>query len=130
MGSTSFYSKDPRDRRESSRFPLREDVKYRLIHTKNQEISGTGTTLNIGSGGILFTTAELLPVGRTIELSVSWPARLDGTCALKFVAVGRVIRAEPDRAAVSIERYQFKTRGAANMHAAAADSTAVKVAAV
>jgi len=31
---------------------------------------------------------------------------------LKFVAVGRVIRSEPGRAAVRIERYQFKTRGA------------------
>jgi hypothetical protein len=114
----------------SSRFPVREDVKYRLIQSKDQDVSGTGTTLNIGSGGILFTTEELLPVGRTIELSVNWPARLDGTCALKFVAVGRVIRAEPDRAAVRIERYQFKTRGAANMHAAAAEIPALKVAAV
>lgn len=100
------------DRRESSRFPLREDLKYRLIHTKNQIISGAGTTLNIGSGGILFTTEEMLPVGRTVELSVNWPARLDGTCPLKFVAVGRVIRSEANRAAVRIERYQFKTRGA------------------
>lgn len=100
------------ERRESSRFPLREDLKYRLVHSKNQAISGAGTTLNIGSGGILFTTEEMLPIGRTVELSVNWPARLDGTCPLKFVAVGRVIRSEPHKAAVRIERYQFKTRGA------------------
>lgn len=113
MGSTLAGSRsNSSDRRESSRFPLREDLKYKLLHSKNQEISGAGTTLNIGSGGILFTTEEMLPVGRTVELSVNWPARLDGTCALKFVAVGRVIRAEPHRAAVRIERYQFKTRGA------------------
>ncbi len=111
MGSNSTGPRSSNERRGSSRFPLREDLKYRLIHSKNQTISGTGTTLNIGSGGILFTTEEMLPVGRTVELSVNWPARLDGTCPLKFVAVGRVIRAEANRAAVRIERYQFKTRG-------------------
>ncbi|HKE24773.1 MAG TPA: PilZ domain-containing protein [Bryobacteraceae bacterium] len=110
-----FYSTGSasRDRRESSRFPMKEDLKYRLLQSRTPPITGSGTTLNIGSGGILFTTEEMLPVGRSVELSVNWPARLDGTCALKFVAVGRVIRAEADRAAVRIERYQFKTRGAA-----------------
>jgi hypothetical protein len=66
----------------------------------------------MGSGGILFTTEERLPVGRTVELSVNWPARLDGVCPLKFVAVGRVVRSEENRAAVRIERYEFRTRGA------------------
>lgn len=113
MGSNQPGSRSNHiERRESSRFPVREDLKYRLIHSKSQAISGTGTTLNIGSGGILFTTEEKLPVGRTVELSVNWPARIDGTCPLKFVAVGRVIRSEPHRAAVRIESYQFKTRGA------------------
>lgn len=120
MGFQSTGTESSKERRESSRFPMREDLKYRLLHSKNQAISGSGTTLNIGSGGILFTTEEMLPVGRTVELSVNWPARLDGTCALKFVAVGRVVRAEADRAAVSIERYQFKTRGVHNLPALAA----------
>ena len=75
-------------------------------------ISGSGTTLNIGSGGILFTTEDRLPVGRTVELSVNWPARLDGTCPLQFVATGRVVRSDQNRAAVRIERYEFKTRSA------------------
>ena len=114
MGPTG--SRLSRERRESNRFPLKEDLKYRLVHSK-QEISGSGTTLNIGSGGILFTTQETLPVGRTIEISVNWPARLDGVCALQFVAVGRVIRAEAGRAAVRIDKYQFKTRGNADFRA-------------
>jgi hypothetical protein len=71
------------------------------------------------SDGILFTTEEMLPVGRTVELSVNWPARLDGTCALKFVAVGRVVRSEASQAVARIERYQFKTRGTSLKAAAA-----------
>jgi hypothetical protein len=97
------------ERRGTMRFPLSEDVRYKLVHGK-QITSGVGKTLNIGSGGVLFTTEERLPIGRVVELSVNWPARLDGTCPLKFVASGRVIRAEADRAAVRIEKYEFRTR--------------------
>src|SRR4051812_6527129 len=86
------------ERRGTSRFPLREEVKYKVLHTKSLETSGSGQTLNIGSGGILFTTEERLPVGRMVELAVNWPARLDGTCPLKFVAVGRVVRSDLTRA--------------------------------
>ena len=97
------------DRRRTTRFPVCEELRYRVMH-KSSSVSGTGRTLNIGSGGVLFTTEELLPLGRTVELSVNWPARLDGTCPLKFVAIGRVIRAEAEIAAVRIERYEFRTR--------------------
>ena len=99
------------DRRGTSRFPLREEVKYKLLHGK-AITSGAGKTLNIGSGGVLFTTEQHLPMGRMVEISVNWPARLDGTCPLKFVAVGRIIRSDTDKAAVRIEKYEFRTRSA------------------
>jgi hypothetical protein len=97
------------DRRRTTRFPVCEELKYRVMH-RSSRVSGTGRTLNIGSGGVLFTTEEQLPLGRSVELSVNWPARLDGTCPLKFVAVGRVVRSEAEIAAVRIERYEFRTR--------------------
>ena len=97
------------NRRRTTRFPVCEELRYRVMH-KLSRISGTGKTLNIGSGGVLFTTEQKLPLGRTVELSVHWPAKLDGSCPLKFVAVGRVIRAEAEMAAVRIERYEFRTR--------------------
>jgi len=37
---------------------------------------------------------------------------------LQFVATGRVVRAENNRAAVRIERYEFRTRGGATAVAA------------
>lgn len=109
------------ERRETNRFPVCEEVKYRALHPKMAGLSGSGRTLNFGSGGILFTTEGELPLGHTVEVSVSWPARLDGTCPLQFVAVGRVVRAEADKAAIQIERYEFKTRRG-NGFAAATDS--------
>jgi hypothetical protein len=92
-----------------------------MILSRTSKISGSGTTLNMGSGGILFTTEEPLSLGRTVELSVNWPARLDGVCPLQFVATGRVVRAEADKAAVRIERYEFKTRSLA-AHAGGAEA--------
>ena len=100
------------DRRSTTRFPLREEVRYKVIQSKSSKVSGSGVTLNIGSGGILFTTQDKLPIAQTVEISVNWPARLGGTCPLQFVAVGKVVRSEAGQAAVKIERYEFKTRSA------------------
>jgi hypothetical protein len=102
------------DRRGTSRFPVREEVRYRVLHAKLLNVTGVGKTLNIGSRGILFTTEEKLPMGKLVEVAVNWPARLGGSCPLRFVAVGRVVRAENDKAAVRIERYEFKTRRVAS----------------
>jgi len=110
-GSAGFRGKT--DRRETSRFPVTEDVKYTVIHSKALKTRGSGKTLNFGSGGLLFTTEERLPIGRVVEISVSWPALLGGKCPLQFVATGRVVRSENHRAAVKIQRYEFRTRGSA-----------------
>jgi hypothetical protein len=99
------------DRRGTGRFPVREEIRYRLLQSRSEKVGGSGVTVNFGSGGILFTTQEKLPIGRTVELSVNWPARLGGICPLQFVATGRVVRSEDNTAAVRIERYEFKTRG-------------------
>src|SRR5215472_16680182 len=82
------------DRRLTSRFPLQQEVRYRLVQSKTLAAKGVGQTLDISSGGVLFTTSERLPTGRTAEIAMNWPARLNGTCALQFVARGRVIRAD------------------------------------
>jgi hypothetical protein len=97
------------DRRSTTRFPLAEDVTYRYRHGKLTG-GGAGRCLNIGSGGVLFTTSSRLPIGRTIELSVNWPALLHGSCPLKFIASGPVVRSEDNRAAIRIDRYEFRTR--------------------
>jgi len=44
---------------------------------------------------------------------VSWPAQLDNKCALKLVARGRIVRAEPGKVAIEIQQYEFRTAGSA-----------------
>jgi hypothetical protein len=97
------------DRRGTARFPLRQEVRYKLAHGSVVTV-GSGKTVNIGSRGVLFTTEHSLPIGRTVEVSIHWPALLDGTCPLKVVVSGEVIRSQADRAAVRIKKYEFRTR--------------------
>ena len=109
-GTTGAHSSGLYERRGTSRFPVCEDVRYKVIQSRAAKVSGCGSTLNMGSGGILFTTEDTLPVGRRVEVSVNWPVKLDGICPLQFVATGRVIRSNAHTAAVRIEKYEFRTR--------------------
>lgn len=108
------------ERRGASRFPLQEPLFYRVIQARSDRPTGMGRTLDMSSSGICFTTETALPPGKMVEISVEWPAQLDGVCPLKFVAVGRVVRADSTVAAMRIERYEFRTRGAATLAGARA----------
>jgi hypothetical protein len=82
------------------------------------ESTGKGITLNISSKGVLFAAEERLTAGRRVEISMNWPAQLNGHCPLKLVATGEVVRGEGMQAAVRIERYEFRTRRVAAFAAA------------
>ena len=100
------------DRRSSNRLPIERDVRYKVLGGKKSvKQVGTGKTLNMSSGGVLFTTESPLPEGARVELAVSWPAQLNNTLPLKLVALGRLVRTDDAQAAIAIERYEFKTRG-------------------
>lgn len=98
------------ERRRHIRYPVNEDVRYRVLRSKAVLVSGSGRTLNISSGGILFTTSERLRPGQLVEVAVNWPARLNRTCPLQLVVTGRVTRSDNDAAAVRFDRYEFRTR--------------------
>ncbi len=97
------------ERRISNRFPIERDVRYR--GTRPGLRPGCGKTINISSSGVLFTTEIDIPVGVRVELSISWPVELAGGCPLKLVARGKVVRNSRDRAAIEIEKYEFRTSG-------------------
>jgi hypothetical protein len=101
-------------------------VQYKVSKRGIVVLHGTGTTLNFSTSDIQFTTEGQLPVGSSIEISVDWPAQLNDHCALRFVATGRVVRAEPGRAAVEIQRHEFKTRAKAAANRAGSPEGAVQ----
>lgn len=101
---------DVAERRSAIRFPIEQEVRYKVFNRNTIEV-GSGRTLNMSSNGVLFTTERTLTAGERVELAVNWPAQLDNRCALKLVASGRVVRTESSRAAIALERYEFRTQG-------------------
>jgi len=101
------------DRRETDRFPIVRELRYRVLNKRSPGQLGEGQTINISSGGVLFTTQHILMPGRRLELAISWPAQLNHKTGLKLVARGRVVRFENGRAALEIQHYEFRTQSAA-----------------
>jgi hypothetical protein len=104
------FDGDSSERRSAVRFPIEQEVRYKIYNRSTIEV-GSGKTINISSNGVLFTTERYLNPGERLEVSVNWPAQLDNRCALKLVTTGRVVRSEPGKAAIAIERYEFRTQG-------------------
>ena len=88
------------------------EAEYRLRDSQDHiQRRGVGTTVNMSSSGVFFATADMLPVGSTIELIISWPFLLNGACPLKLALRGQVSRCSIDGVAVRITQYEFRTRG-------------------
>ena len=103
--------RDSDERRRGRRFPIRQAIQYKVLRRGAAVLHGTGTTLDFSMSGIQFTTETELSIGSTIEVSVEWPALLNGNCGLKFVGTGQVVRSEGNRASVKIQHHEFRTRG-------------------
>lgn len=97
------------ERRSAQRFPIERALRFKAFGRQGIQEPGCGRTINISSSGILFTTdCDLVP-GRRIEVTVSWPERLNENCALQLVARGRIVRVEPGRAALEFHQHEFRT---------------------
>jgi len=105
--------REKNDRRQADRFPIEREVRYKVLNRKNADEIGFGKTINMSSNGVLFTTEQYLLPGRRLELSISWPAQLNSTVALKLVARGRVVRFVEGQAAIEIKQYEFRTHAPA-----------------
>ncbi len=101
--------KDDNDRRGADRFPIEREVRYKVFNRKSGDDLGVGKTLNMSSNGVLFTTDRHLLPGKRLEISISWPAQLNSSVALKLVARGRVVRSDQGAAAIEIHQYEFRT---------------------
>lgn len=98
------------ERRANDRFPIIRDLKYKVVSGRGVPESGAGHTVDVSSRGVLFTAQSPLAPGKRVELAISWPAQLDGKCALKLVARGRIVRCCGKQVAVEIDKYEFRTQ--------------------
>jgi len=98
------------DRRATYRYPLGAEVRYQIINQRRPS-AGTGRTVDLSSRGALIQTADLLPNGAKIKLSMVWPVRLNGRIALSLEVVGRIVRVDGCLAGVVFDHHEFRTRG-------------------
>ena len=108
-----WCEKTPKERRGSMRMPIERDISYKVRGL--MAWAGSGKTVNISRGGVLFTTQSHLLVGAEVELAISWPALLNNVTPIKLIVKGRLTRSDRTQAAMRIERYEFKTCGFKNL---------------
>ena len=99
------------DRRLKRRFRMEQDVRYKMLYGQRVAETGAGKVINMSSGGVCFTTDNMLSIGIPVELSVNWPVLLNQSCPLKLMLYGCVVRSTDKGSAVIIERYEFRTQG-------------------
>jgi DNA-binding NarL/FixJ family response regulator len=109
-GGQSNSSAKEAERRTNARFDCHLAVSYQSLEKPFLSGQGTSETLNISSKGVLFRADEALEPGQLIQVSVDWPARLENQIPLKLVAEGRIVRNVKGVAAMTIEKYEFRTR--------------------
>jgi hypothetical protein len=107
----SMNGRDERERRTKRRFMIDQEVKYKMLYGQRIAETGVGRTMNISSGGVWFSTENMLTSGMPVELSMNWPVLLNDSCPMKLMIYGCVVRSNEKGAAVAIERYEFRTQG-------------------
>ena len=131
MGSINGWDKQIKaiegiagDRRIDRRYDLKLELRWKLIRRRRLLDSGSGISVDLSSGGILFDAGRPLAVGLNVELSVSWPMLLHNTAPLQLMVSGRIMRISGTCAAIQMVRHEFRTiaqpahhRSAASAHA-------------
>lgn len=91
-------------------FSIVRDVRYRLLDDNTVADYGAGETIDMGSGGVSFSTGQQLKEGCFIELSINWPVLLDDICPMHLMVYGQVVRSCCSQATCTVDRYEFRTR--------------------
>jgi hypothetical protein len=89
------------------RYPITLKVRYSIHDQPN--LKGVGETVNFSSTGFLVAAHDECSAneGSELEAIVEWPILRQGTIPLELVVLGRVVRSETSRFAVSFSRHHF-----------------------
>jgi hypothetical protein len=91
------------DRRRHRRYPIVACAEC-LVDGRRTE----AVTTDISSAGILVHSADILPIGASVELRINWPARLDGRSPLRLAVAGKVLRTAARGTVIGVVRHEFR----------------------
>lgn len=114
------------ERRSDRRYDLRLETRWKLIRRRRVLETGSGRTIDLSSGGILFEAGRPLPVGLNVELSVTWPVLLQNTAPLQLVVSGRIVRSDGSLVAIRMTQHEFRTIGVQTEQRRAAAATPLR----
>jgi hypothetical protein len=114
------------DRRTKTRFQIRRELRYKLRGKGGFSKSGVGSTVDISSRGVAFSTDSPLVAEAPVELSISWPALLDDVHPIRLTIVGRILRVRGRNAVCTVDKYEFRTQGASPSPAPAEGEVALQ----
>src|SRR5438552_2416833 len=97
------------DRREGRRYSIQMDLRWRLIRRRKLLSSGSGSTVDLSSAGILFDAGRPLPAGLDVELSIAWPVLLNDKSPMQLVVSGRIVRSNGNHVAFRMVQHEFRT---------------------
>lgn len=99
------------DRRSDRRYGMQLQLRWKLVRRRREIDAGTGRTIDMSSGGILFETGSELPTGLNVEIHIAWPMLLHEVAPLQLVVMGRIVRSSRGWAAIRTISHEFRTVG-------------------
>jgi hypothetical protein len=99
------------DRRQDRRYSLQLECKWKLIRRRKVLDTGTGHTVDVSSGGLLFDGGRHLPEGLNVEISIAWPVLLHNVAPMQLVATGKIVRSSARHVAIQTVTHEFRTVG-------------------
>jgi len=99
------------DRRSDRRYGMQLQLRWKLIRRRREIDAGTGHTIDMSSGGILFETGCELPAGLNVEIHIAWPMLLHEVAPMQLVVMGRIVRSNRGWAAIRTMSHEFRTVG-------------------
>ena len=100
------------DRRACKRYPLDLELRYTKSDRRELLETHSGRIIDLSSSGLRFTAEGPLLAGLRIDVSIDWPALLDGGVPLQLIASGVVVWTSGTETALRIQRHEFRTRRA------------------
>jgi len=94
-----------REQRRTQRYNLR--LPLELVKKGAQEVSLSGETRNLSSGGVLFSPPDVMNVGDPIKYVITLPTSERAGRKVEQHCTGKVVRTQNDSVAVTLERYEF-----------------------
>jgi hypothetical protein len=90
-------------------YPIVAELAYKVLGNGKPLKTGRGKTTTFSNTVVWFEAEEALETGSSLELSVAWPAVLDGKVGLRLWIRGVITQVEGNRTGLEIVRYEYRT---------------------